>query len=142
MSVIHTTSLMSCDQTDGLYFPGAESCLFASMTISGSNCQGAWLALGWNYTFYLRLRDFKSQCKIFDFTFPGKLYIQIMTFCEHDPVQLTPSPHHPINLLETSDEWMDLGYVLNSLFIPTRSHFFFLSRFIIFASWSSWQDSG
>lgn len=26
MSVIHTTSLMSCDHTDGLYFPGAESC--------------------------------------------------------------------------------------------------------------------
>ncbi len=130
MSVIHTTSLMSCDQTDGLYFSGAESCFFASMTISGSKCQDAWLALGWNYKdqnnlgeafFYLRLRDFKSQRPTFDFTFPCKLFIQIRIFSEHDLVQLSTKPHHPINLLKTSDEWMDLVNALNSIHPNTES---------------------
>lgn len=49
--------------------------------------------------FYLRLRDFKSQRPIFDFTFPGKLYIQIRIFFwawSSTAHPISPSPYKPL----------------------------------------------
>lgn len=102
MSVIHTTSLKSCDHTDGLYFPGAESCFLRRWLLADKTAKVRDLHLDEITQFKIfkvkpfRLRDFKTVHPFLSLPFPATFTsISGFFFLKHDPIPLSPKPHHP-----------------------------------------------